>query len=159
MSGQFHAPIASPQGKEPPGLIGEKARWAPEPVWTRRRRRKIPAPAGNRTPVFQPVVSHYSDWASPAAPISAVFLGICTVLLLLLANTLESSVKGNGFVSAGVVLQCYPEKEALQQYNKPWPMEFIWMSFVNRLWLPYFKWHGSRFTTSALELRNSLGPY
>jgi hypothetical protein len=29
--------------------------WTPGPVWTRWQRGKEPAPAGNRTPVFQPV--------------------------------------------------------------------------------------------------------
>jgi len=35
------------QGKEPPVSIAEEAGCSPEPVWTRWRGEKIPAPAGN----------------------------------------------------------------------------------------------------------------
>jgi hypothetical protein len=36
----------------------------PEPVWTQRLEEKCFAPAGNRTPIVQPVVRHYTDWAT-----------------------------------------------------------------------------------------------
>jgi hypothetical protein len=38
VSGQFHAPVASPPGKEPPVPIGYEAGWAPKPAWTTWRR-------------------------------------------------------------------------------------------------------------------------
>jgi hypothetical protein len=40
--------------KEPRVPIRQEARWAPEPVWTWWRK-KIPAPAGNRATVAEPV--------------------------------------------------------------------------------------------------------
>jgi hypothetical protein len=59
VSGQRHAPAALlPPGKEP---IVQEAGWAPEPVWTQRLEEKSFAPAGDRTPVVQPVVRHCTD--------------------------------------------------------------------------------------------------
>jgi hypothetical protein len=49
VSGQLHAPVALPPGKEPLVSIGQEAGWTPEPFWTRWWREKFPAPAGNRT--------------------------------------------------------------------------------------------------------------
>jgi hypothetical protein len=43
ISGQLHAPAALP-----PVQTELWVGWVPEPVWTRWRRRKAPAPAGNR---------------------------------------------------------------------------------------------------------------
>jgi hypothetical protein len=61
VSGQRHAPAALlPLGKGPAVPIGQEAGWAPEPVWTQRLEEKSFAPAGNRTPVVQPVVRHYT---------------------------------------------------------------------------------------------------
>jgi hypothetical protein len=57
---------ALPPGKEPPVPIGQEARWASEPVWTQKLEEKSSAPVGDRTPVVQPVVSHYTAWATPA---------------------------------------------------------------------------------------------
>jgi hypothetical protein len=57
LSGHLHArPLYPPP--PPPVPIGEEALWALEPVWERRE--KFPAPAGNQTPVFQPIF----NWAS-----------------------------------------------------------------------------------------------
>jgi hypothetical protein len=53
-------------GKGPPVHIGQEAGWAPEPVWTQRIEEKSFVPAGDRTPVVQPVVRHYTAWANPA---------------------------------------------------------------------------------------------
>jgi hypothetical protein len=55
VSGQLHAPAALPQGKIPPVPIGYEAGWTPDPIWTRLRREKFPALAGNRTAIVQPV--------------------------------------------------------------------------------------------------------
>jgi hypothetical protein len=47
----------------PPVPIGQEAEsgWAPEPVWTQRLEEKSSASVGDRTPVVQSVVSHYTD--------------------------------------------------------------------------------------------------
>jgi hypothetical protein len=74
VSGQRHAPAALyPRGKDPryPGTpvpIGQEAGWASEPVWTQGLEEKSSASVGDRTPIVQPVVRHYTDWAT-AAPI------------------------------------------------------------------------------------------
>jgi hypothetical protein len=39
-----------PPGKELPVPIGQEAGWAPEPVWTKRKKKKILYPTWNRTP-------------------------------------------------------------------------------------------------------------
>jgi hypothetical protein len=62
VGGQLHAPAALPPGKDPRYEAG----WAPQPVWTRCLREKFPASAGIRTPIVQPAVSRYTDWAVPA---------------------------------------------------------------------------------------------
>jgi hypothetical protein len=67
VSGQRHAQDALyPRGKEPPVPIGEEAGWASEPVWTQRLEEKSSASVGDRTPVVQPVVDQYTDWATAA---------------------------------------------------------------------------------------------
>jgi hypothetical protein len=67
VSGQHHAPAALyPRGKDPPVPIVQEAGWAPEPVWTQRLEEKSFAPAGDQTPIVQPVVRHYTAWANPA---------------------------------------------------------------------------------------------
>jgi hypothetical protein len=48
-------------GKGPPVPIGQEAGWAPEPVWTQRLDEKSSASVGDRTPVVQSVVRHYTD--------------------------------------------------------------------------------------------------
>jgi hypothetical protein len=52
---------ALPPGKETPVPIRQEAVWAPEPVWTQRLEEKSFAFVGDRTPVVQSVVSHYTD--------------------------------------------------------------------------------------------------
>jgi len=42
VNGQFHAPAALLQANESPVPIVLEVVWAPEPVWTRWRREKIP---------------------------------------------------------------------------------------------------------------------
>jgi hypothetical protein len=67
VSGQCHAPAAFyPPGKGPPVPIGKDAGWAPEPVWIQRLEEKSFAPAGDRTPIAQSVVRHYTACANPA---------------------------------------------------------------------------------------------
>jgi hypothetical protein len=63
VSGQRHAPgRALPPGKGPPVPIVQEAGWAPEPIWTQGLEEKSSASVGDRTPVVQPVVRHYTDW-------------------------------------------------------------------------------------------------
>jgi hypothetical protein len=50
----------------PPVPIVQGAGWASQLVWTQRLEEKSIVSAGNRTPVVQPVVRHYTDWATPA---------------------------------------------------------------------------------------------
>jgi hypothetical protein len=52
---------ALPSGKGPPVPIGQEAGWAPEPVWTQRLEEKSSASVGDKPPVVQFVVSHYTD--------------------------------------------------------------------------------------------------
>jgi hypothetical protein len=62
VSGQHHAPAKLyPRGKEPLVPIGQEAGWAPEPVWTQRLEEKSSVSVGDRTPVVQSVVRHYTD--------------------------------------------------------------------------------------------------
>jgi hypothetical protein len=49
-----------PPGKGPPLPTVQKARWAPEPVWTQGLEEKSSAFDGDRTPVLS-VVRHYTD--------------------------------------------------------------------------------------------------
>jgi hypothetical protein len=52
---------ALPPGKGAPVLTVQEAGWAPEPVWTQRLEEKSSASVGDRTPVVQSVVRHYTD--------------------------------------------------------------------------------------------------
>jgi hypothetical protein len=70
VSGQLHASAALPPGKEPLMTIEQEAAWAPEPLWTRFRREKFPAPPHRESnpdhPNVQPEASPHTDWAMPA---------------------------------------------------------------------------------------------
>jgi hypothetical protein len=57
-----------PPGKGPPVPTVQKAGWAPEPVWIQGLEEKSSAPVRDQTPIVQPVVRHYTAWAT-AAPI------------------------------------------------------------------------------------------
>jgi hypothetical protein len=70
VSGQLHAPAALYPGKGPPVPIGQEAGWVPVPVWTQGLEEKSSAPVGDRTPIDQSVVRHYTAWAT-AAPLPA----------------------------------------------------------------------------------------
>jgi hypothetical protein len=51
---------ALPPRNGPPVPIVQEAGWAPEPVWTQRLEEKSFTPAGDRTPIVQPVARHYT---------------------------------------------------------------------------------------------------
>jgi hypothetical protein len=58
---------ALPAGKGPPLPIVQEAGWAPEPVWTQRLQEKsfrLCRESNLDHPVVQPVVRHYTDWAT-----------------------------------------------------------------------------------------------
>jgi len=50
MDGQLHAPAAFSPGKKKPVPTGQKAEWAPEPVWIRWRREKDTFPCWKSNP-------------------------------------------------------------------------------------------------------------
>jgi hypothetical protein len=50
-----------PPGKGSPVPIVQEAGWAEEPVWTQRLEEKFSALVGDRTPLVQSVVRHYTD--------------------------------------------------------------------------------------------------
>jgi hypothetical protein len=52
---------ALPPGKGPPVPIVQEAGWAPEPVWLQKLEDKSSASVGDRIPVVQLVVRHYTD--------------------------------------------------------------------------------------------------
>jgi hypothetical protein len=58
-------------GKEPTVPIVQEAGWASELVWTQRLEEKSFVCAGERTPVVQSVVRHYTDWATPAPTVNS----------------------------------------------------------------------------------------
>jgi hypothetical protein len=69
MTGQYHAPIALYLGERTPDTrypLDRRLGWAPEPVWTQGLEKKSSAPVGDRTPIVQPVVRHYTNWATLA---------------------------------------------------------------------------------------------
>jgi hypothetical protein len=84
---------ALPPGKGPPVPILQEAGWAPEPVWTQMLEEKYFAPAGDRTPVVQPVVRHYTAWANPAPSIG-------------LLQSVNMSSCGSDLLHPHVVCQC-----------------------------------------------------
>jgi hypothetical protein len=52
---------ALPPEKGPPVPILQEAGWAPEPAWTQKLEEKSSVSVGDRTPVVQSVVRHYTD--------------------------------------------------------------------------------------------------
>jgi hypothetical protein len=64
VSGQLHALIALPPGKDSPVPIAYEADWVPEPVCTIRRSEKSLALAVKRTPTVQLVIRCSADWAA-----------------------------------------------------------------------------------------------
>jgi hypothetical protein len=60
--GQHHAPAAFTPGKDPVSIVQE-AGWAPELVWIGAENL---APPGFDPRTFQPVASHYTNYAIPA---------------------------------------------------------------------------------------------
>jgi hypothetical protein len=71
VSGQRHASAALyPRRKNPRYPLNRRLGGPPEPVWTQRLEQKSSAPVGDRTPIVQPVVKHYTAWATAAPTIS-----------------------------------------------------------------------------------------
>jgi hypothetical protein len=84
VSGQHHAPSrALPAGKGYPVTIGQEAGWP-----TQRLGEKSSASVGDQTPVVQSVVSHYTDWATPARIlyVGYIKLKLCVCVCSLIAR-------------------------------------------------------------------------
>jgi hypothetical protein len=58
---------ASPPGEGPPVPIAQEAGWAPELVWTQRLEEISFASAGDRTPVAQSLVRHFTERVTEAS--------------------------------------------------------------------------------------------
>jgi hypothetical protein len=83
VSGQRHAPAALyHRGKDLRYPLDTEAGWAPDPVWTQRLEENSSVPIGDRTPIVQPVVRHYTDWAT-AAPMKTKVLKNSNLLSVL----------------------------------------------------------------------------
>jgi hypothetical protein len=61
VSGQCHAPAALYLRETIPVPIGQEIGWASWLVWSQRLEEKSVTSAGDRTPVVQRVVRHYTD--------------------------------------------------------------------------------------------------
>jgi hypothetical protein len=72
-------------GKEPPVPIGQEAGWALELVWMQRLEEKSSASVGDRTSVVQSVVSHNTDWVTPAMWLSLPSINCIYLCLPLIA--------------------------------------------------------------------------
>jgi hypothetical protein len=77
VSGQRHAPAALySRGKDPRYPLDRRlggAGWAPEPVWTQELEEKCSASVGDRIPIVQSIVNHYTDWATNREWVSIYF--------------------------------------------------------------------------------------
>jgi hypothetical protein len=60
VNGQCHSPVALYPGEGPPVPIVQEAEWAPEPARIQRQEKTSFASAGDRTPVGQSVVRHFT---------------------------------------------------------------------------------------------------
>jgi hypothetical protein len=66
VNGQHHAPAALyPRGKDPRYPL-DRTLGGPQPVWPQRLDENSSVSVGDRTPVVQSVVRHYTDLATPA---------------------------------------------------------------------------------------------
>jgi hypothetical protein len=63
VSGQRHAPAAFYPFRYP---LDKMLGGPQEPVWTQGLEEKSFSPAGDRTPIVQPVIRHYTAWATAA---------------------------------------------------------------------------------------------
>jgi hypothetical protein len=66
VNGQRHAPAALYRREIIPVPIVQEGEWVSVLVWTQSLEGKSFASAGNRTPVLQPAVIHYTGRATPA---------------------------------------------------------------------------------------------
>jgi hypothetical protein len=65
----------------------QEAGSAPEPVWTQRLEEKSSASVGDRPPVVQSVVRHYTDWATAAPAVNCVEINFRSTLYALKNNS------------------------------------------------------------------------
>jgi hypothetical protein len=71
--------------------VTTRPRFIPESIWTQRLEEKSSASVGDRTPVFQSVVRHYTDRATPALGFMNCRIDIqyCVTLTQLKGETLQ----------------------------------------------------------------------
>jgi hypothetical protein len=93
VSGQRHAPAALlPPEKGPSVPIVQEAGWSPEPIWTQRLEEKSFAPRRESNPdrpVVQPIVRHYTAWATPAPNLCKYLSNIIPVYFLITKNSIK----------------------------------------------------------------------
>jgi hypothetical protein len=103
-SGQLHAPVALPPGKEPLGTLW-KGGWVGPRVGLDVVEKKKSCTAGNRIRVVQPAVRRCADWVIPAP----------RVLLLLLLLLLLQLWSGPGVLCDRIITGPFRPKTVLQE--------------------------------------------
>jgi hypothetical protein len=88
----------------PPGPIRQEVVWAPESVWTQELEEKSSASVGDRTPVVQSVVSHYTDWATPPQKVGTQLLLLEKLFYNDMIISLLRSARGRRFVSYFLII-------------------------------------------------------
>jgi hypothetical protein len=96
-----------PPGKGPPVPIGQEAGWASEPVWMQRLEEKSSASVGDRTPVVQSVVNHYTDLSCPG------FCYVIVVMKISVSSLINTYKNIPSFVEYVLTCCCFP--------SLPWP--------------------------------------
>jgi hypothetical protein len=81
VNGQHHAPAALYlRGKDPQYPLDRRLGGPHSQVWTQGLEEKSSAPVGDQTPIVQPIVRHYTAWAT-AAPVLTLCQGKYSLVL------------------------------------------------------------------------------
>jgi hypothetical protein len=120
---------ALPPGKGPLVPIGLEAGWAPEPVWTQGLEEKSSAPAGDRTPIVQPIVRHHTVWAT-AAP------NVMGIMYYFLIQVQYSYVQVKTYVNCenNDIFSCMEDavEEAINENKNQCDITRFWWFLANR---------------------------